>query len=46
MAKTLISSQILSSQIFQNFYLYYVDIVQSYHSIQLKGKLMNQLQKN
>ena len=47
MAKTLISGPIIHPQIyFHDFYLYWFDIVPSYHSIQFKGKLMNQTWEN
>ena len=47
MTKTLISGPILGPQIFfQEFYLYELDIVPSYHPMQFKIKLMNQTWEN
>ena len=47
MAKTLIFSSLLGGPIFFcEFYLYQLDIVHSYHLMQFKGKLMNQIWEN
>ena len=48
MAKNLVSSQNLGTQIFfHGFYLYYMlDIVASYHCMQFQGRLTNQTWEN